>query len=301
MGPSTDPCGTPYKTVDTDDLVAANRTCCTRPCRYERNQFKARPRRPYEACIRRMRVSWSTVSNAADKSRSARAVKSPRSSARRMSDSTLKTAVSVEWLRRYADCIVGIKPDSSRYASSLMVDAQASSILPTDLKWVGKNRLQQHPSGVMNADLNEAGTTPSDRDRLNKYVRNGASSSAHFFNKLVGKMSVEHCLSGNLRMIAITSSTVTGLNFDSMQPVRTGRNDGMAAWDVAARIASTLQSKNSCRVDASISPVAGASRRPRRALNDDHRARGRSLNVPHCAPWYACRWAVLTDDRWFRF
>jgi len=81
----------------------------------------------------------------------------------------------------------------------------------------------------MNADLNEAGTTPSDRDRLNKYVRNGASSSAHFFNKLVGKMSVEHCLSGNLRMIAITSSTVTGLNFDSMQPVRTGRNDGLAA------------------------------------------------------------------------
>ena len=84
----------------------------------------------------------------------------------------------------------------------------------------------------MKADLNEADTTPSDRDRLNKYVRNGASSSAHFFNRLVGKMSVEHCLSGNLRMIAITSSTVTGLNSDSMQPVRTGRNDGLAAWDV---------------------------------------------------------------------
>ena len=69
----------------------------------------------------------------------------------------------------------------------------------------------------MNADLNEAGTTPSDRERLNKYVRNGASSSAHFFNKLVGKMSVEHCLSGNLRMIAITSSTVTGLSSDNIQ------------------------------------------------------------------------------------
>jgi len=46
----------------------------------------------------------------------------------------------------------------------------------------------------MNADLNEAGTAPSDKDPLNKYVRNGASSSAHFFNGLVGRMSAEHCL-----------------------------------------------------------------------------------------------------------
>jgi len=42
------------------------------------------------------RMSWSTVSNAADRSRRTRAAKSPRSTARRMSDKTHRTADSVE-------------------------------------------------------------------------------------------------------------------------------------------------------------------------------------------------------------
>ena len=33
IGPNIEPCGTPYRTVDTV-LVVVNRTCCTRPCRF---------------------------------------------------------------------------------------------------------------------------------------------------------------------------------------------------------------------------------------------------------------------------
>ena len=55
-----------------------------------------------------------------------------------MSDSTLKTVVSVEWLRRYADCIVGIKPDSSRYASSLMATRRSSIFDITDKFEMGR-------------------------------------------------------------------------------------------------------------------------------------------------------------------
>ena len=70
-------------------------------------------------CIRdrRRRVVWSTVSKAADKSSITKAAKSPRSNASRMLARTRSTAVSVEWLTRYADCSDGIRRADVRYDS----------------------------------------------------------------------------------------------------------------------------------------------------------------------------------------
>ena len=52
----------------------------------------------------------------------------------------------------------------------------------------------------MNADLNEAGTAPSADVRETEQVHQLTSSASSY----VGRMSVEHCLSGNLRMIIET-------------------------------------------------------------------------------------------------
>ena len=54
-----------------------------------------------------MRMSWSTVSNAADRAISRRRETRPTSNATLISDTTLRTAVSVEWCGRYADCVFG--------------------------------------------------------------------------------------------------------------------------------------------------------------------------------------------------
>ena len=48
-----------------------------------------------------MRISWSAVSNAAERSSRLRSVTSPRLAANRTSDITFSTAVSVEWCFLY--------------------------------------------------------------------------------------------------------------------------------------------------------------------------------------------------------
>ena len=65
------------------------------------------PPRPYDVCSRRRRIRWSTVSKAADISKSVNIDRLPVSAALRMSESTFSTAVSVEWWARYADCRSG--------------------------------------------------------------------------------------------------------------------------------------------------------------------------------------------------
>ena len=59
---------------------------------------------PYETRSRVSKMSWSMVSKAADRSSRASTDRSPLSAANRMSVRTLRTAVSVEWWVRYADC-----------------------------------------------------------------------------------------------------------------------------------------------------------------------------------------------------
>jgi len=77
--PNTDPWGTPHVRHTIDDLRSPRRTYCVRPSRYDWNHrwtvslMLKVTRRPWS------RISWSTVSNAADKSRRTSAAELPRS------------------------------------------------------------------------------------------------------------------------------------------------------------------------------------------------------------------------------
>jgi len=70
-------------------------TFCRRLDRYDQNHDRTVSFSPKELCKQCSSISWSTVSNAADKSRRARAAMLPPSSANNMSDSRLAMTVSV--------------------------------------------------------------------------------------------------------------------------------------------------------------------------------------------------------------
>jgi len=76
------------------------RTEWMRPLRYDVNHSSTGPPILYDVFRRRYKVSWSTVSNAADKSSNVNTSTSPVSNADRISARTLRTAVSVEWCAR---------------------------------------------------------------------------------------------------------------------------------------------------------------------------------------------------------
>jgi len=83
------------------------------PCQWYQHWQQA-----YVVCRRYSRVAWSTLSNAADRSSSVSIARLPSSSAIRMSDITLRMAVSVEWCVLYADCRSGINLLTHRYLKS---------------------------------------------------------------------------------------------------------------------------------------------------------------------------------------
>ena len=138
IGPSTDSCGKPYSTVDGDELVAERRTCCLRPRKYESNQSMTVSSRPYETRRRRRSVSWSTLSNAADRSSRIRTARLPESSDDRISDTTFNTAVSVEWLALYADCRSGSKLLSFKKPISCLQTSRSSNFETTDRFEIGR-------------------------------------------------------------------------------------------------------------------------------------------------------------------
>jgi len=71
--------------------VAGVRTCCCWPTRYDSNQCRAVPLIP-NVSRRRSRIAWSSVSKAADRSKTTSAAKLPESIASRMSDRTYRTS-----------------------------------------------------------------------------------------------------------------------------------------------------------------------------------------------------------------
>ena len=81
IGPSTEPCWIPQSRWTTKERTAPRRTYCVRPSRYDWNHFRAQPSIPKLVCSRSIRISWSTVSNAAERSRRVSAAKSPWSTA----------------------------------------------------------------------------------------------------------------------------------------------------------------------------------------------------------------------------
>src|SRR6218665_29549 len=102
-GPSTDPCGTPEVTSLGDVSSPDRWTDCVRPFMCDSSQLSALSLIPKESDSRCIRMSWSTVSNAADISSSDRSASWPESMALTTSEKTLRSAVSVEWPRLYAD------------------------------------------------------------------------------------------------------------------------------------------------------------------------------------------------------
>ena len=65
---NTDPCGTPHCNSTEDDLVFSTWINCLRSLRCDANQCRALPLMPYRVFSRLNKMTWSTVSKAADKS-----------------------------------------------------------------------------------------------------------------------------------------------------------------------------------------------------------------------------------------
>ena len=152
-------------------------------------------------------IEWSTVSKAADKSNSIGAAESPRSTACSMSESTHRTAVSVEWPGRKPDCSDGRRSADDRFCISWRATRRSRILESTDkfdIGWYELTLVASKPAfftmGVMNASLNTAGKQPSDMDLLNSSVMNGANKSPTCFNTDVGMGSAAECLSCSRRI-----------------------------------------------------------------------------------------------------
>ena len=95
-GPKTEPWGTPQEVGSMSEKQLPILMACRLSVRYEVNQLRAVPDIPYHVDKRVMRMSWSMVSKAADRSSRVSAVTLPLSMLRFMSLCTFKRAVSVE-------------------------------------------------------------------------------------------------------------------------------------------------------------------------------------------------------------
>ena len=95
-GPKTEPCGTPHDVGNMSEKQLPILMAICLSVRYEVNQLRAVPDMPYHVDRRVMRILWSMVSKAADRSSRVRAVTFPLSMLRLMSLCTFKRAVSVE-------------------------------------------------------------------------------------------------------------------------------------------------------------------------------------------------------------
>ena len=95
-GPKTELCGTPHDVGNMSEKQLPILMACCLSIRYEVNQLRAVPDMPYHVDRRVMRILWSMVSKAADRSSRVRAVTFPLSMLRLMSLCTFKRAVSVE-------------------------------------------------------------------------------------------------------------------------------------------------------------------------------------------------------------
>ena len=95
-GPKTEPRGTPHDVGNMSEKQLPILMACCLSVRYEVNQLRAVPDMPYHVDRRVMRILWSMVLKAADRSSRVRAVTFPLSMLRLMSLYTFKRAVSVE-------------------------------------------------------------------------------------------------------------------------------------------------------------------------------------------------------------
>src|SRR6266853_1588857 len=96
IGPRTEPCGIPKCRLEGEEEVSPVRTTCRLSVRKDLNQDRAELEIPNQLSSLWKRLSWSTVSKAADRSSKRRALTRPWSIEVRRSFWTDKKAVSVE-------------------------------------------------------------------------------------------------------------------------------------------------------------------------------------------------------------
>ena len=95
-GPKTEPCGTPHDVGNMSENQLPIVMACCLSVGYKVNQLRAVPDLPYHVDRRVMRILWSMMAKAGDRSSRVRAVTFPLSMLRLMSLCTFKRVVSVE-------------------------------------------------------------------------------------------------------------------------------------------------------------------------------------------------------------
>ena len=191
-------------------------TDCVRPCRNDSSHDRTVPWTPNDICKRSSRMSWSTVSNAADKSSKHSRVTSPRSAARSMSVITFRTAVSVEWFLLYRRT-AGL--ESANYVKE---NQPASGRQAFQQSWTWMLSLRLVCSFVSKPDFLIRGLImawrwlkgrqPCCSDALHRSVIKGNSSGRNFLGISVGMGSSSHDLEEAPIMAVLTSVALQGWN-----------------------------------------------------------------------------------------
>ena len=118
--------------ITTTDRLVANRKVGAKP------RERGEPLTPKETCKRFNKMSWLTVSKAAERSRRARRAVLPRSIESRRSDRILVTADSVEKSALKLDCWGGSSWCSRRKEVSCLATKRSSSLEITDRLEIGR-------------------------------------------------------------------------------------------------------------------------------------------------------------------
>ena len=126
------------------------------------------------------------------------------------------------------------------------------------------SRLAFFSSGLMTECLKLSGKEPDERDRLMMLVMTGERTDIHCFRREVGIGSRSQNLSGDERMILVTSSLVTGWNSNRLVGVDGGSGVcGSGIWlleiveEILIRSWSILSLKYDAKDDERLVPVVG--------------------------------------------
>ena len=172
-GPNTEPWWTPYKSGRGFEVGPLTMTDWNRSETYEQNLLRTLPLIPKVISRRLRRIEWSSVSNAALRSRRATSETNFWSEFVSKLSMTLSTAVSTLWPFLYADWFISSRLLSKRCCcnwrrTTLSRSLEINGRLDTDLKYF---RLLQSSQcffrrGTTTASLSLDGTTSDRRDSL---------------------------------------------------------------------------------------------------------------------------------------
>ena len=200
----------------------------------------------FSSCSSRM--EWSTVSNAADRPSRYSAITHPQLTAVAMSLNTLRSAVSVLWWWRYANCVLGLAADASRCATirlcTFSMIFEQNDWSDTDLNFLKSRQFSPvfFSRGVMVVFLKASGKVPSGIDLLNSSIMNGASISICCLIIHHDIRSMLHVFLSDSHKSLTTSSFVTSAKHSSMMGEQGWLSRG-APLDVSSRMSNFLGDK----------------------------------------------------------